>query len=172
MTSIAQPATFAFAAPQVRQADGASVETSSRTAAAPRQAFTGRGLLLRAAAFVVLTAASTALLAVPYLGALDAPQREAAPSARLDQAFQVALAIPAQRELTEALSAAARKADRLKSAPDCGAQTWPYVHSRCLSGTDGSASAAPFRTVTIEYRMGDNVSALLRLPVQQFAAQP
>lgn len=173
MTSTAQTASLAFAAPQARQADGASVEASSRTAAPARQAFTGSDLLLRAAAFVVLTAASTALLALPYVGdASDALETQSGPSARLEQAFQVAQVMPAQDELMEALSAAARKTDRLTSGQDCGAQTWPYVHPRCLAGTDGSASAAPVRTVTVEYRMGDNVSALVRLPVQQLASQP
>lgn len=173
MTSTAQAATLAFGTLDSRPTDDAGADAASREGTPAGQAFQARDLLLRAAAFVALTTASTALLALPYLGgAPDALDAHAAPSARLEQAFQVAEAMPLSEGLTEALSAAAQKADRLTSGPDCGAQTWPHIHPRCLAGTARAASAAPVRTVTVEYRTGESSSALLRLPLQQLASQP
>ena len=173
MTRTAQAATVAFGPFETRASDVlAGAEAGNGKGASARRAFQARDLLLRAAAFVVLTTASTALLALPYLAdAADPLGAQAAPSARLHQAFQVAEAMPAPEGLTEALSAAAQKADRLTSGPDCGAQTWPHIHPRCLASAD-AGSAAPVRTVTVEYRTGESASALVRLPLQQLAAKP
>ncbi|HEX2256339.1 MAG TPA: hypothetical protein VHG92_06505 [Afifellaceae bacterium] len=136
------------------------------------QTFTTRDILARAAAFVVLTAASTALMALPYLGtAQSAPEESAGHASRLQVAFQLADEMPDQTRLRNALSAAARKTDRLASAEDCDAQTWPWIAPRCL-GTEEPGVSRPFRTVTVEYRLGESGSALVRLPIRQLASQP
>ena len=135
--------------------------------------FRTRDILVRAAAFVVLTAASTTLLALPYLGtARSAPEDLTGHSARLETAFQAADELPAQAGLRDVLLVAARKADRLSLEPDCDAQTWPWVHPRCLSSSQAAGPAEPVRMVTVEYRLRENGSALVRLPVRQLASRP
>jgi hypothetical protein len=122
-----------------------------------------RNLLARTAAFVVLVTASTTLLALPYLGADQGAEGYAA---RLETAFQLAEEAAVQPGLKEALLVSAKKTDRLAMA-DCGAQVWPHINVRCLE----TASRAAVRTVTVEYRLGESSSALVRLPVQHLASQ-
>jgi hypothetical protein len=59
------------------------------------------------------------------------------------------------------------RADRIASAaPDCAAQTWPYVAGECLSG----APTRKVRTITVEQREATG-STLVRMPVQATAAR-
>lgn len=58
---------------------------------------------------------------------------------------------------------------RPQTAP-CAAQTWPYLASECLSGTDAARRRA-VRTITVEQREGTNTSVLVRLPVATVASR-
>jgi hypothetical protein len=132
-------------------------------AASERRPGCVRNLLARTAAFVVLVTASTTLLALPYLGADQGAEGYAA---RLETAFQLAEEAAVRPSLQQALLVSAKKTDRLAMA-DCGAQVWPHIAVRCLE----TASRAAVRTVTVEYRLGESSSALVRLPVQHLASQ-
>lgn len=62
-----------------------------------------------------------------------------------------------------------RKTDR---APvNCVGQTWPGVTAGCLVPVGGAAVRPAVRTVTVEYRKGDNTSVLVRMPLAQMAAR-
>lgn len=64
-------------------------------------------------------------------------------------------------------SATIGRADRVASAaPDCAAQTWPYVAGECVSG----APTRKVRTITVEQRDAAG-STLVRMPVQTTAAR-
>lgn len=132
-----------------------------------------RDILVRTAAFVVLTTASTALFALPHLGtARSAPEDHKGYGSRLQAVFQIAEEQPGQDELRDALLRAVRKTDRLSSAPDCDRQILPRIQSRCLNSAEVHSSRQPVRTVTVEYRLGENRSDLVRLPARQLASQP
>lgn len=136
------------------------------------ETYTVRDIMVRAAAFVTLTTASAALMALPHMGtARSAAEDPAGHSARLQAAFEVAAEMPEQASLRDALLRAARKGDRLTSTLDCGAQTWPWIHPTCLTGSEEASSMQPVRTVTVEYRLGENRSALVRLPVRHALSQ-
>lgn len=92
-------------------------------------------------------------------------------SARLEEALQLAGALAVDEEVLETITAAARKADRLVTAVDCTGQAWPYLGSACLVGTDGRPSEQSVRTVTVEYRVSENTSVLVRLPSPQIAGR-
>jgi hypothetical protein len=130
-----------------------------------------RDLAARAAAFVILATASTALMALPYLADGHASEERDSPAARVAQGFEVAGEASVRQELIEAMAAIARRTDKLSAAAPCGAQTWPDIASGCLVGAGDQASDQRIRTVTIQYRLGANSSALVRIPVQQLAAQ-
>jgi hypothetical protein len=60
----------------------------------------------------------------------------------------------------------AAKADRLPTQ-DCG-QDWPYMSEQCLVAADDSARKVT-RVITIERRLGDSTSELVRVPVADLA---
>ena len=121
----------------------------------------------------MLTTASTALLALPHLGtARSALADQADYASRLQAVFQIAEEQPVYKELRNALLTAVRKTDRLSLAPECDSQIWPQIHSRCLNSAEVHSSTQPVRTVTVEYRQGENRSDLIRLPARQLASQP
>jgi hypothetical protein len=91
-------------------------------------------------------------------------------SARLEEAFRDAQTAAVDEALLGTLTAAARKADRLAAPADCAGQAWPYVAAGCLAGVEVRAAQA-VRTVTVEYRVGDSTSVLVRLPAQQVAGR-
>jgi hypothetical protein len=137
------------------------------------ETYTVCDIMVRAAAFVTLTTASAALLALPYMGtARSAAEDSTGHSARLQAAFEVAAEMPEKASLRDVLLRAARKGDRLTSTLNCGAQTWPWIHPKCLTGSEEASLMQPVRTVTVEYRLGENRSALVRLPMPHLAAQP
>jgi hypothetical protein len=92
-------------------------------------------------------------------------------SERIDAAFALAGAVAVDEAITHRVAAAARKADRLAAAKDCSGQAWPYIAAGCLAGMDGAGRAPTVRTVTVEYRVGDKASVLVRLPAQQIAGR-
>lgn len=56
------------------------------------------------------------------------------------------------------------KSDKLTAAGGCAGQTWPYIANECRVGKNGAPVRQATRTVTIEQRVGENTSVLLRLP--------
>jgi len=66
---------------------------------------------------------------------------------------------------------AVAKGDRLAASADCTAQDWPNIAPACLASTDGTPARFASRSVTIEYRVGENTSVLVRTPATQVAAR-
>ena len=52
------------------------------------------------------------------------------------------------------------KSDKL----DCSHQGWPYMSRNCLVASDGSEVRHVSRVITVERRISDNESELLRMP--------
>ena len=48
-------------------------------------------------------------------------------------------------------------------------QDWPYISQQCLVSADGSPVRKVNRVITIERRVGDNTSELMRVPVADIA---
>jgi len=67
--------------------------------------------------------------------------------------------------------AAARsgKNDRLPKAEFCTWQDWPYLSRQCLASADGAPLRTVSRVITIERRVDDNTSELIRMPVADLA---
>jgi hypothetical protein len=61
------------------------------------------------------------------------------------------------------------RGDRLAVAEDCARQDWPYLTQECLTSADGNPARKVSRVITIERRVGDNVSELVRMPVADLA---
>jgi hypothetical protein len=61
-----------------------------------------------------------------------------------------------------------RKGDKLP-AEGCSQQDWPYLSHQCLVSTDGNPVKKVNRVITIERRVSDNTSELMRLPVADLA---
>jgi hypothetical protein len=94
------------------------------------------------------------------VGAGAEPARYAA---RLDAAFSLVEEAAIDPAMAERIAAAARKADRLVPSVGCDGQTWPAIEPQCLVPGDDAARAAA-RMVTVEYRLGDSTSVLVRRP--------
>jgi hypothetical protein len=62
-----------------------------------------------------------------------------------------------------------RKGDKLPVSEGCSQQEWPYLSHNCLIAADGSPVRKVSRVITIERRVGDNVSELVRMPVADLA---
>lgn len=68
-------------------------------------------------------------------------------------------------------STAARKAAKSVAAEKaCEHHPWPFIPFECVLGADVAPRDA-VRSVTIERRPGDNVSVLVRVPVQEVASR-
>ncbi len=63
------------------------------------------------------------------------------------------------------------KGDLLAVSTDCTVQDWPNIAPACLASTDGTPVRTASRSVTFEYRVGDNTSVLVRAPATQVAAR-
>jgi hypothetical protein len=122
--------------------------------------------------------ALSALILVGLVAAVDmsGPRAE-----DLSAATQVAQRFPTSSEMFAPLSmtlfaaqklidehpvADGRKHDKL---PVCSHQDWPYRSQQCLASTDGSPVRKVNRVITIERRIGDNSSELVRVPVADLA---
>ena len=120
--------------------------------------------------------ALSALMSAGFVTVYDAvvpsldPQSPAAQVAyrfpRADETF--VRVIPGKTQPAPA-PATARKSDKLKV--NCKGQEWPYIAQECLVSKDGEPLRKVTRTVTIERRLGDNASALVRTSVIAFASR-
>jgi hypothetical protein len=61
------------------------------------------------------------------------------------------------------------KGDRLLPSEACERAGWPYFSQQCLVSADGSPIRKVSRVITIERRIGDNTSELVRTPVADIA---
>jgi hypothetical protein len=61
------------------------------------------------------------------------------------------------------------KGDKLQMAESCAREDWPYISRQCLVSTDGGPVRKVSRVITIERRVGDNASELMRVPVADLA---
>jgi hypothetical protein len=77
--------------------------------------------------------------------------------------------LAAQKLSVEQPVADGRRGDRLPMSDSCAQQDWPYLAQQCLVSGDGSPTRKVNRVITIERRVGDNVSELVRMPVADLA---
>jgi hypothetical protein len=77
--------------------------------------------------------------------------------------------LAAQKLSAEQPVADGRRGDRLPMSDACTQQDWPYLTQQCLVSSDGSPTRKVNRVITIERRVGDNVSELVRMPVADLA---
>jgi hypothetical protein len=121
--------------------------------------------------------ALSALIAVGLLAAAAsvAPRAEdQSPAAQVAERFPLAnemfVSVP-MSSFTAAKFAQeqrqATKGDRL-SAQNCG-QDWPYATEQCQLAADDNAATKVTRVITVERRVGDNTSELVRMPVADLA---
>lgn len=75
----------------------------------------------------------------------------------------------AQKLIDEQPVADGRKHDKLLVSESCSHQDWPYRSQQCLASADGSPVRKVHRVITIERRLGDNTSELVRVPVADLA---
>jgi hypothetical protein len=73
----------------------------------------------------------------------------------------------AAQKLIEA--ADGRKGDKLPAADNCPQQDRPHLSPQCLISKDGSPVRKVIRVITVERRLGDNTSELVRVPVTNLA---
>lgn len=117
---------------------------------------------------LVLTAA---VIATGLVAAIDMAQSRTEPTA----ASTVAARFPAQNEMMVSLNkgepaAEDRKTDKsLMPSDGCSREHWPHIADECLTSPNG-ASVKPARTITIERRVANNASQLVRVPVTQVAS--
>ena len=76
----------------------------------------------------------------------------------------VALKLAAQQPVADG-----SKGDKLPSAEPCGQQGWPCISHECLVSTYGEPVRKVSRVITIERRVGDSLSELMRVPVADVA---
>jgi hypothetical protein len=75
----------------------------------------------------------------------------------------------AQKLIDEQPVADGRKHDKLPVSETCSRQDGPYLSQQCLDSGDGSPVRKVHRFITIERRVGDNTSELVRMPVADLA---
>jgi hypothetical protein len=124
--------------------------------------------------------ALSVLTSVGLVAALGLPStatENETPNFQVEQRFPAAseMLVPmsmaqftAQKFIEEKAIADGRKADRLPS-DSCDRAGWPYFAQDCLVSTDGSPTRKATRVITIERRVDDNTSELVRTPVADIA---
>lgn len=127
--------------------------------------FGATSVLLATTAIAALTAGSHG-----NEGEQGASENGLSPSARIAEAFRIADAVSIEEIRIEKVRRAAGKADLLPIGSGCASQIWPSIAMECLAGP-GIPSQPRVRTVTVEHRVGENTSILVRMPVQQAASQ-
>jgi hypothetical protein len=124
--------------------------------------------------------ALSALVSAGLLAALDLPstatENQSANfqvSQRFPAADEMFAPVPitqfvAQKFIEQKMIADGRKGDRLPSE-SCERAGWPYFAQDCLVSADGGPTRKVSRVITIERRVGDNTSELVRTPVADIA---
>jgi hypothetical protein len=130
---------------------------------------------------VTITKSMIALSALLAAGAVAALDMSGA--TRPSAAAQVASRFPAENEMFKPVSMTSftqklieqqiqtegRKADRQPVTETCTRQEWPYLAQRCLVSKDGQSISKVHRIITVERRVGDSTSELVRLPITDLA---
>jgi hypothetical protein len=125
---------------------------------------------------IVLSALLSAGLVAAFDGAgSSADQTPASQVAqRFPQASEMFTPVPmtqfvAEKFIAEQPAADSRRSDRLPLPESCADRDWPYLAQQCLVATDGSPARHVNRVITIERRVSDNESELVRTPVADLA---
>jgi hypothetical protein len=120
---------------------------------------------------VVLSALTAAGLVVAFESMPRA--HEASPAAQVQQRFPLASEVFSPVSMIEfvgpKLAAQAAKADRLPISETCAREDWPHPSQRCLIANDSNSALKVSRLITIERRIGENTSELVRMPVADLA---
>jgi hypothetical protein len=75
----------------------------------------------------------------------------------------------AQKFTEQQPAADSLKADKLSMTESCARQDWPYIAQECLVSADGKPVRKISRVITVERRISENSSELLRVPVADLA---
>jgi len=120
----------------------------------------------RTIATLATLAMAALIFAVPSVKAEDAAKIEDRFSMERITAPALEVAAGLDAAVLAAHAERAGKSDRLDVARsgDCQGTTWPNIPLRCLFTTDGIERTAEVRTITIEQRVGENTSVLMRVP--------
>jgi hypothetical protein len=123
--------------------------------------------------------ALSAAMSAGLVAALDVPStatENQTPSVQVSQRFPVASEmfspVPISQFAAHKLAAAVAdgsKGDRLAGTDSCDRAGWPYFSHQCLVSADGGPVRKVSRVITIERRVGDNTSELMRMPVADLA---
>jgi len=62
-----------------------------------------------------------------------------------------------------------RKSDKQPAKEICNEQSWPYYTQTCLASTDGKPIHKVRRIITVERRIDDSTSELVRMPLTNLA---
>jgi hypothetical protein len=125
---------------------------------------------------IVLSALVTAGLAAAFDG--TGPRADQTAASQVAQRFPLEnemfwpvsmTEFAAQKIVAEQPVADGRRSDRLPMADSCARQDWPYLAQECLVSADGNPARKVNRVITIERRVSDNVSELVRMPVADLA---
>lgn len=113
----------------------------------------------------------SALLSAGFVNAIDyfdPPREQAAATKILDRHPAMGGSDGPGIRTAALTTVSTKKGDRLKGV-DCAGQTWPYIASECRVAANGARLRQATRTITIEQRVGENTSVLLRVPMMQMA---
>jgi hypothetical protein len=125
--------------------------------------------------------ALSALMSAGLVAALALPStatENQTPNMQVSQRFPVAdemfAPVPltqfaAQKFIEQKQIADGSKGDRLAGSDACDRAGWPYFAYDCLVSADGVPVRKVSRVITIERRVGDNTSELVRTPVADVA---
>jgi hypothetical protein len=124
--------------------------------------------------------ALSALVSAGLVAALDVPStatENQTPNFQVSQRFPAAdemfapvqlTHFAAQKFIEQKMIADGRKGDRLPSE-SCERAGWPYFAHDCLVSADGGPVRKVARVITIERRVRDSTSELVRTPVADLA---
>lgn len=114
--------------------------------------------------------ATAAVIAVGLVAVIEVAQ-----SRQPTAAAVVAARFPAPSEMliSVQLPGQAGQAERGTSGEGCTREHWPYIADECLTPANGQSRQPrrPVRTITIERRIADNASALVRAPITHLASR-
>jgi hypothetical protein len=115
---------------------------------------------------------SAGIVAAVDISGVQAPDTTAAiqVAERFPVTSEMLTPVPMSQFVAQKLAVAdGGKGDKLPMVDSCDRQDWPYIAQQCLVSADGAPVRKVSRVITIERRLGDNVSELTRVPVADLA---
>jgi len=135
-------------------------------------------------AFIAAAACVWSLLVTNAVGLVtpydngELPVREQSAAAQVADRFPTAMEMlrpvdfirQPDRIERDSIAAAAGKGDKLTHIAACGRRDWPFLAPECFVSPTAKLKRPPERTITVERRVGESTSELVRLAVPAAAA--